>query len=77
MEAKRFGSEPKRETVTEQSPWGIAESMGDNRVREAGERRARADERGRERAITGLVGRRAGAFGGEVGHIGGSLARRC
>jgi len=33
VEAKRFGSEPKRETVNEESPWGITESVRDNRVR--------------------------------------------
>ena len=28
MKAKRLGSEPKRETVSEESPWGITESVG-------------------------------------------------
>jgi len=53
VKAKRFGSEPKRETVSKESPWGITESVG----------------------VTGLGGREAGVFDGEVGHIGGSLAR--
>ena len=44
MEAKRFGSKPKRETVSEESPWGITESVG----------------------VTGLGGREAGVFDGEV-----------
>ena len=54
MKAKRFGSEPKRETVSEESPWGVTESV----------------------RVTGLGGREAGVFDGEVGRIGGSLAWR-
>jgi len=34
VEAKRFGSEPKRETISEKSPWGVTESVGDSRVHE-------------------------------------------
>jgi len=28
VEAKRFRSQPKREAVSEESPWGITESIG-------------------------------------------------
>jgi len=59
VEAKRFGSKPKREAVSEESPWGITESIN-----------------GRAAGVIGLGGQEVGAFDGEVGRIGGSLARR-